>query len=220
MPSKIIGYARVSTEDQDLSLQKAALEKFGVDGIITEHASGKSVDRRQLKALLKVSRPGDTVVVWKLDRLGRNLTGVLGVIEDFERRDINLVSITDGFDARTPMGRAMMQISLVFAELERNLISERTKAGMAAAKAEGKVFGRKPLITGFPKRMEYLRALDAAGQLRDADNVLLMTPRAICEGLNAADKKAPAIINVETVRRWRRDGFPGLDQGDETEGQS
>lgn len=215
MPEKIIGYARVSTDDQDLTLQTAALEKFGVDAIISERASGKSVNRKYFQLMLKTMRNGDTIVVWKLDRLGRNLSAVLGVIELFEEQDINLVSITDGFDARTPMGRAMMQISLVFAELERNLISERTKAGMAAAKAEGKVFGRPSSIQGFPKRLRRMRQLDAEGKLRAPDGVLLMTPRAIRDELNKADRKAPEITNVETVRRWRRDGFPGLEPTDD-----
>lgn len=212
MVSKIIGYARVSTDDQDLKLQHEALEKFGVDAVISEKAPGGTMNRRKLQLLLKYGvRPGDTLVVWKLDRLGRNLSGVLKMIEELEQNDIQLVSITDGFDVRTPMGRAMLQITLVFAELERNLISERTKAGMAAAKAEGKVFGRKPLIAGYPKRIKRMRELDAAGELRDPDGILRMTPRAIWEELNKADPKAPKIVNVETVRRWHREGFPGLE---------
>lgn len=215
MASVIYGYARVSTDDQDLTLQRAALERFGVDEIIEEHASGKTMNRRRFKALAeKLLRPGDTLVVWKLDRLGRNLSGVLEVIEEFKRQDIQLVSITDGFDARTPMGNAMMQISLVFAELERNLISERTKAGMAAAKAEGKTFGRKHYIRDFPKRLALLRAMDARGDLKDEDGMLLLTPAALADKLNAADRKAPQIKNVETIRRWKRDGFPWLDQKD------
>lgn len=215
MTSVTYGYARVSTDDQDLTLQKAALERFGVDQIIEEHASGRTMNRRRFKVLAeKLLRPGDTLVVWKLDRLGRNLSGVLEVIEEFERQDINLVSITDGFDARTPMGRAMMQISLVFAELERNLISERTKAGMAAAKAEGKTFGRKHYIRDYPKRLKALRVLHAKGELLSEDRVLLKTPKALVELLNKADSKAPKIGNVETIRRWKRDGFPWLDDGE------
>ncbi len=208
----IIGYARVSTEEQELKLQHDALNKYGVDGIVSEKASGGDMHRKTFSMLLEHGiRKGDTVVVWKLDRLGRDLSGVLRAIERFEEVGVNLVSITDGFDARTPMGKAMMQISLVFAELERNLISERTKAGMAAAKAEGKTFGRKHSIRDFPKRIKALQKLEDAGELKTEDGILLKSPTYLVNLLNEKDKNAPPIKNVETIRRWKREGFPWIE---------
>lgn len=212
--SRIWGYARVSTEDQDMSLQIAALERFGVDGVIKEKASGKTMKRKVFELLMHraMLRPGDTLVVWKLDRLGRDLMGVLEVIEELNQRGVKLVSITDGFDARTPMGRAMMQISLVFAELERNLISERTKAGMRQRMAEGVKMGPKSKISDNEKRIKHLRKLDAKGKLRDESGDLLMSRATLIDILNAADPKAQPIKSDMTIRRWQSDGYTGLDK--------
>lgn len=208
---KTYGYARVSTDDQDLTLQVNALEKYGVDFIFSEHASGKNMRRKGLKRALKVIRSGDTLVVWKLDRLGRDLSGVLATIKAMDDQGISLVSLTEQFDTQTPMGKAFMQIALVFAELERNMISERTKAGMAAGRAAGKRFGRSHSIRDFPKRIALLNKLDAAGELRDADGELRMSAQSLADRLNACDTKAPVISNPETVRRWKREGFQWLD---------
>ena len=145
----MVGYARISTGDQKLDLQIDALAKFGVprDRIYTDQASGASFDRRGLKAVLKAVRGGDTLVVWKLDRLGRSLCEVVGLLERLEKRDIKLVSITESLDARTPMGKAMIHILAAMAQLERDLIIERTKAGQAASRARGRVPGRREKMT-------------------------------------------------------------------------
>ena len=211
---KTYGYARVSTDDQDLTLQVNALEKYGVDFIFSEHASGKNMRRKGLKRALKVIRSGDTLVVWKLDRLGRDLSGVLATIKALDEQRIALVSLTEQFDTQTPMGKAFMQIALVFAELERNMISERTKAGMAAGRAAGKRFGRAHAIRDNAKRIERCRELDAAGDLRDGDGELLMSAASLMEDLNKKrhmDAGSKEITNPETVRRWKREGFVGLD---------
>lgn len=214
----IIGYARVSTEDQELKLQIDALEKFGCEHIVTEKASGKTVNRPTFRSILDHGiRPGDTLVVWKLDRLGRTLSGVVQVIEQLNNNNVDVVSITDGFDVRTPMGKAMMQITLVFAELERNLISERTRAGMAAAKAEGKILGRKRLIEDYPKRMKFLQKTYDAGKLVGEEGQLLWTRDALRLAINNADKKAPAIKGNLTIKRWQDAGFPGVDRGENNE---
>jgi DNA invertase Pin-like site-specific DNA recombinase len=204
------GYVRVSTDDQDLTLQVNALERYGVDFIFSDKASGKSMKRVGLKRAVKVMRSGDILVVWKLDRLGRNLMGVLEMVESLKEAGIELVSITEQFDTTSPMGKAFMQIAMVFAELERNMISERTKAGMAAGKAAGKRFGRAHSIRDFPKRIALLDELDRADQLRDVDGELLMSAQALADKLNACDPKAPVISNPETVRRWKREGFQWL----------
>lgn len=215
----LIGYARVSTDDQDMRLQREALIRYGVpeDRIIEEKASGKTVHRRKLQALLRGMRAGDCMVVWKLDRLGRTLTGVLEVLEYMAKNDIAFVSVTEMFDTSTPMGKAMLQVALVFAELERNMISERTKAGMAAARAAGQQFGRKHTITGSKKRMNLLRRLDQAGELRREDGELLMSAAELMERLNKADTKADRITNPETIRRWKRAGFAGVEDEIEEE---
>lgn len=202
----LIGYARVSTDDQDLTLQRQALMRYGVPEtqIIEEHASGKSMNRKQLKRILKAMRPGDAIVVWKLDRLGRTLTGVLEVLEHMAKNDVAFVSLTESFDTGTPMGKAFLQFALVMAELERNLISERTKAGIAAKRAAGATWGRKHAITDRPKRMARLRRLDREGRLRDAEGGFLTSAKEIRVMLNSCDPDGPHIKNDETVRRWRR----------------
>lgn len=213
----VFGYARVSTDDQDLTLQREALLRYGIrpEHIHEEHASGKSMKRPVLTRVMKLLREDDTLVVWKLDRLGRTLTGVLEVMEILAARRVHFVSLTEHFDTSTPMGKAFLQFALVMAELERNLISERTKAGMAAAKAAGQRFGRPHAIRDYPKRLALLRRMDRAGKLRDADGELFIKAADLMEKLNAADPSAPPIGNPETVRRFKREGFPGVDLADD-----
>lgn len=219
MAPRVIGYARVSTDDQDMALQRAALERYGVDGILEERGSGKSVRRKVLQGLVSHSRRGDVVVVWKLDRLGRTLTGVLEVVERMEKSGVKLVSLTENIDTTTAMGRAFMQMALVFAELERNMIAERTKAGIAALKAAGKRFGRKHMIIDNPKRMAVLRRLEREDRLRRPDGELRMAAGELRLLLNKADKAADPIQSDETIRRWKRGDrakklrpFHGLDE--------
>ena len=207
------GYARVSTDDQDMRLQIAALNRYGIPDamIFSEHASGKNMKRKHLKDLVeRFLRPGDTLVVWKLDRLGRDLTGVLSMVSEMDARSIEFVSLTESFDTSTPMGKAFMQIAMVFAELERNMISERTRAGMAEAKKAGAKFGRAHTILDVPKRLEKLREMHQNNELLTSSGAYQMTARQLVEILNRADTKAPKINNPETVRRWKREGFPGL----------
>lgn len=211
----VYGYARVSTDDQDLALQMRALIAHGVSEshIFKEHASGKTVRRPVLDRLLRTMRDGDKLVVWKLDRLGRDLTGVLGVIKSLGDQDIEFASLTEAFDTKTPMGKAFMQIALVFAELERNMISERTTAGMAAARAAGSKFGRAHTIRDSAKRIERLREMDAAGELRSEAGILIPKAADLVAELNKAKhmgKGDKLINNPETVRRWTREGYAGL----------
>tara|TARA_B110000977_G_C11041423_1_gene479029 strand:- start:406 stop:1143 length:738 start_codon:yes stop_codon:yes gene_type:complete len=200
------GYARVSTEDQDLSLQINALEKYGVDHMFSESASGKNMERKELKMVLRLMRPGDTLVVWKIDRLGRSLMGVLNVIKEIRDKDIEFVSITEQFDTTTPMGNAMLQIALVFAELERNMISERTKAGMAAAKARGKKAGRTNYILSHPKRYELFCQLWVMGRIPDGD----MSYSMVQDAMNKAQSK-PLMKSAASISNWKRRGWDGFD---------
>ena len=137
-----IGYARVSTEDQNLELQLDELKKFGCDKIFQEKISGSSKDRPELEKLLEHLREGDTVVVWKLDRLGRSLKDLIFLIEGFKERGIGFVSLKDPIDTTTAAGELTFLIFGALAQFERRVISERTKAGLKAARARGKKGGR------------------------------------------------------------------------------
>jgi DNA invertase Pin-like site-specific DNA recombinase len=143
----LIGYARVSTQDQNPSLQTDALRDAGCDKIFTEKASGASRERPQLKAALEYMRPSDTLVVWKLDRLARSLKQLLETVEGLEVQEIGFRSLTEAIDTTTPGGRLVFHIFAALAEFERSIIRERTMAGLAAARARGKLGGRPPSLT-------------------------------------------------------------------------
>lgn len=138
----IIGYARVSTQDQSLNLQTDALEKYGVERIYQEKESGKKKDRPQLDEMMKMLRAGDTVVVYKLDRISRSTKHLIELSELFEEMDVQFVSIQDQIDTTTPMGRFFFRMMASIAELERDILSERTKDGLKAARARGRNGGR------------------------------------------------------------------------------
>jgi DNA invertase Pin-like site-specific DNA recombinase len=139
----VIGYARVSTTDQNPQLQLDALEEVGATRIFTDHAvSGSTASRPHLDACLDHIREGDVLAVWKLDRLGRNIQHVLAVIDDLTSRGIGFRSLTEGLHTDGPMGKAMLTIMAAFAQLERDTMIERTRAGLAAAAANGRKGGR------------------------------------------------------------------------------
>src|SRR5580658_2608077 len=142
------GYARVSTDDQSPALQLAALKKAGCKTVFKDEGlSGATTKRPALLRCLKKLEHGDTLTVWKLDRLGRSLRDLITMLDDLKHRGVKFRSLTEAIDTETPTGRAMWQMIGVLAELERSLISERTRAGAAAAKARGVKFGRKPKLT-------------------------------------------------------------------------
>jgi DNA invertase Pin-like site-specific DNA recombinase len=151
-----IGYARVSTEEQHLDLQRDALEAAGCDVIYEDNGlSAVSARRPGFEAALATLNRGDVLVIWKMDRAFRSLRHALDVLEMFEKKDIQFCSLTDQIDTTTPMGKCMYQIRNAFAELERNLISERTKAGMAAARKRGATIGRPRKLT--PEQIQYAK---------------------------------------------------------------
>ncbi|KTT73843.1 recombinase family protein [Sphingomonas sanguinis] len=144
----IIGYARVSTDEQKLDLQMQALDTAGCDRIFTDHGqSGANFSRDGLEAALRHLTAGDTLVVWRLDRLGRSLSGLVGLMDDLGTREIHFRSVTESIDTSSSGGRLMFHMMAALAEFERSLISERTRAGMAAAKAKGKHVGRPKALT-------------------------------------------------------------------------
>ena len=150
----LLGYARVSKSDgsQSLDLQQDALKAYGVEGenIYSDYASGKQDDRQHLQACLKALRKDDTLVVWKLDRLGRNLHHLISIVDDLQNKGIGFKVLTGqgaDIDTNTANGRLIFSIFASLAEYERELISERTKAGLASARARGKNGGRKFKMT-------------------------------------------------------------------------
>lgn len=147
-PSMYIGYARVSTVEQSLEMQVDALKRAGVTtaGLYIEKVSAVSKHRPMLEDALGALRPGDTFVVWKLDRLSRSLPDLLRRLEQIEKKKAGFKSLTDSFDTTSPSGRLVLYILGVVADFERSLISERTKAGVARAKAEGKQVGQPPAL--------------------------------------------------------------------------
>ena len=138
-----IGYARVSTLDQNQELQTDALEKAGCEKIYKDKLSGSRHDRPGLKEALEYARQGDCLVVWRLDRLGRSLKHLIEVVEGLEAQGVGFISLQEGFDTTTSGGKLIFQIFGALAEFERNLIRERTKAGLEAARARGRIGGRK-----------------------------------------------------------------------------
>lgn len=153
-----IGYARVSTADQRLDLQLDALEKTGCEKVYSEKTTGATMKgRSELENCLKALRAGDVLVVWKLDRLGRNLAEIATLMAKLEKQGIALSSLTDNIDTAGPMGRAFAHLALVFAELERDRIRERTKAGLAAARSRGRKGGRPVALT--PEQISQVKVL-------------------------------------------------------------
>jgi DNA invertase Pin-like site-specific DNA recombinase len=142
-----LGYARVSTNEQDEALQLDALQAAGCDRIFTDKVSGAKASRPGLDELLGLLRPGDTVVVWRLDRLGRSLRNLIDLFAELESRGVAVRSLTESIDTSTPGGRLTFHIFGALAEMERAVIRERTNAGLAAARARGRIGGRPTVWT-------------------------------------------------------------------------
>ncbi len=176
-----IGYARVSTADQRLDLQRQALETAGCDRIFEEKASGKTANRPELGRALDVLRAGDAFVVWKLDRLGRSVKQLVDLVSGFERDGVSFVSVTDAIDTSTPAGRFFFHVMASLAQMERELLAERTRAGLEAARQRGRTGGRKPVMT--EAKVAAARQLLAAG-----------TP--------AREVAASLGVSVATLYRW------------------
>lgn len=151
------GYARVSTKDQNLDLQTEALKQAHVDKIITEKGSAIK-ERPHLESLIKKLKEGDTLIVWKLDRLARSLKELIKMIDEFNKSNIHFISLQEGINTTTAQGRLFFHITAAFAEFERSLISERTIAGLRVARLKGKVKGR-PKGLSFDAKIKAQQAL-------------------------------------------------------------
>ncbi len=152
-----VGYARVSTHDQTVDLQKDALQKVGCAQIFTDIISGSATERTGLNDTLKFLREGDVLVVWRLDRLGRSLKHLIEMITLLQEQGIGFRSLTESVDTTTPGGKLVFHVFGALAEFERDLIRERTQAGLAAARARGRKGGRPALLE--EKKRKLLQAL-------------------------------------------------------------
>jgi len=142
-----IGYGRVSTTDQNLDAQRDALQAAGCDRVLVDRASGKLARRPELDKALLVAREGDQLVVTKLDRLGRSLEHLIALSNDLQARGVDLVVLDQGIDTSTPVGRMFFQILGAIAEFEHALMAERTRDGLAAARARGRTGGQRPKLS-------------------------------------------------------------------------
>ena len=176
-----IGYARVSTREQNLDLQTDALGKAGCTRIFEETMSGAKRERPQLNNALDYLRASDTLVVWKLDRLGRSVKDLVELVGELEKRGVHFQSVTDNIDTSTPAGRFFFHVMASLAQMERELLIERTRAGLEAAKVQGRIGGRKRAMT--ESKLESARKLLAAGA----------APRDVAANLG---------VSVPTLYRW------------------
>ena len=159
-----IGYARISTLDQNHALQLDALRQAGCERIVEETASGGDIERPQLKSLLELLRAGDVLVVWKLDRLSRSLKHLVEVVEQLRQREVGFKCLTHDIDTTTASGKLVFGIFAALAEFERELISERTRAGLKAARARGRMGGRRPKLSSIMVQGVRARLAGAEGK--------------------------------------------------------
>lgn len=160
-----LGYARVSTSEQVLDLQLDALHQTGCEQVFTDTVPGVQAHKPSWEQLLAYARPGDTVVIWRLDRLGRSTKHLIEVVEDLSRRGLHLISLQDPIDTTSPGGQLVFQIFCALAEHERNVLVQRTHAGLQAARARGRQGGRPPgLAPRYQKIAPAVKELYEAGQ--------------------------------------------------------
>lgn len=184
-----IGYARVSTQDQTAALQLDALRAAGCERIFEDTASGANTDRPGLADALAFARPGDVLVIWRLDRLGRSLRDLIDLAADLREREVGLCSLQEAIDTTTAGGKMLFHIMAALAEFERNLIQERTKAGLASARARGRKGGRRGISPAVKEAIKSAAADPSA-------NIT-----AVCEalGINRATfyRHAPKVAEVK-----------------------
>ena len=176
-----IGYARVSTQDQRLDVQHEALTRSGCEKTFDDTMSGKVTDRPGLQKALEQLRKGDTLIVWKLDRLGRSVKQLVDLVSSVEKEGITFVSLTDSIDTSTPAGRFFFHVMASLAEMERELTVERTRAGLETARQHGRIGGRKRVMTD--------------GKVKAARSLL-------ASGLPPQDVAANLGVSVATLYRW------------------
>lgn len=196
---RLIGYARTSTEEQNLRMQIQALDEAGCNMIFSDQIGGAERTRPELERALAVLEEGDTFVFWKIDRVGRSSAHVIELIEELSARGVKIKSLTEPFDTTTPAGEAFLGIVAVIAQMERKIAAERRQAGIEAARKEGKHLGRPSLMS--PEKLEAAVALLESGMLmKDISKVLEMSPSTLKRMLSAGTTpEAP----VKDKRRQR-----------------
>lgn len=177
----LIGYARVSTQDQNLELQIDALNKAGCQKIFEDKISGTRAERPGLTKMFEMLRGGDTLVVWKLDRLGRSVKQLVDLVNELHKQGIQFKSLTDAIDTGTPSGRFFFHVMASLAEMERDLTVERTRAGLETAKRLGRKGGRKPKMTD--SKIQSAKKLLATG----------VPPKDVAKNLG---------VSIPTLYRW------------------
>jgi DNA invertase Pin-like site-specific DNA recombinase len=177
----MIGYARVSTLDQNLELQRDALNKAGCKKVFEDKLSGSRAERHGLSKVLDVLREGDTLIVWKLDRLGRSVKQLVDLVGELHKRGVQFRSLTDAINTGSPSGRFFFHVMASLAEMERELNAERTRAGLEVARKLGRKGGRKPKMTA--------RKLDSAKKLLASG----VSPRDVAQNLG---------VSIPTLYRW------------------
>ena len=201
----LIGYARVSNNDQETAAQVSALKAVGCERIYREKASGGRWDRPELHRLMDQLRKADVLVVWKLDRLSRSLRDVLIIMERLAETRAGFRSLTEAIDTTTPAGRMMMQMIGAFAEFERAMLQERTKAGLEAARCQGRVGGRRPKLS--PQQQAEIRKMVSNGGKTAADAARLFqihpatVSRLIARSPGLSSKKTALQHSKETSTR-------------------
>lgn len=183
-----IGYARISTTDQNLDLQRDALTKAGCERLFEDQASGSREDRPGLATAIEFARKGDTLMVWRLDRLGRSLTHLLDVVGGLAERGVGFQSLTESIDTTTSGGKLVFHVFGAIAEFERSLIRERTNAGLKAARARGRVGGRPRAMT---------------------DGKIAAARRLLQDGTPVRDVAEALGLSVPTLYRWCPAGDAG-----------
>ena len=177
----LIGYARVSTQDQNLGLQREALVKAGCKQVFEDKVSGTRAERPGLTKMLDILREDDTLVIWKLDRLGRSVKQLVDLVGELHTRGVHFKSLTDSIDTSTPSGRFFFYVMASLAEMERELTIERTRAGLEVARQLGRKGGRKPKMT--ESKVESAKKLLASG----------VPPRDVAKNLG---------VSIPTLYRW------------------
>jgi DNA invertase Pin-like site-specific DNA recombinase len=185
-----IGYARVSTQDQNLDLQKDALEKAGCKKIFVDEISGTVAKREGLEKAKEVLRQGDVLIVWRLDRLGRSIRDLIDWVTTLEEEGIGFKSLQESIDTTTSSGKLVFHIFAALAEFERNLIRERTNAGLAAARARGRLGGRKKSLNA-KQRQQAVEMYERKNQ----------TVKQICEMMNITKPTLYAYIREEQTSK-------------------
>lgn len=212
--TKLIGYARVSTDDQNLDRQIQELTAAGVprENIFEEHGSGRYMSRKELNRAFRAVYEGDTLVVVSLDRLARSLKGLLDTLTYLDNLGGNLKILNMGIDTNTIGGRLVFQIIGAIAEFESAIIAERTRSGVAAKKAKGWKPGPRHSILSNEKRLARFRELVAQGLITLDKSEDQLTAQQVIDEMNKADPKAKKIKSPQTYRQWKYAGWPGYQE--------